>query len=162
MWTKAVGKGLHLIQQGLLIFNTNGNQGGMVQWPSNLAAKAQGYTYRTIWPPTSGSSLERLVACINVPWLLSCPGQVEIRHIIADRDRNHSEYPSSPQERGGPCYISIHNGKNTQYKARHSVSVQGMKATKTKEQKPSGGGGGNGQCWLEGRGRWVSHGRYST
>ena len=56
-------------------------------------------------------------------------------YIIVDRDRNHSEYPSSPQERGGPCYISIQNGNNTQYKARHSVSVQRMKATKTREQK---------------------------
>ena len=56
---------------------------------------------------------------------------MEIRHIIVDRDRNHSEYLSSPQERGGPCYISIYNGNNTQYKARHSVSVQGMKATHT-------------------------------
>ena len=54
---------------------------------------------------------------------------------IVDRDRSHSEYLSSPQERGGPCYISIQNGNNTQYKARHSVSVQGMKATKTREQK---------------------------
>ena len=67
MWTKVVGKGLHLIQQGLLLFNTKGNQGGMGEWPSNLAAEAQGHTYRTIWPLTSGSSLERLVAYDNVP-----------------------------------------------------------------------------------------------
>lgn len=56
-------------------------------------------------------------------------------YIIVDKDRKHSEYPSSPQERGRPCYISIHNGNNIQYKARHSVSVQGMKVTKTEEQK---------------------------
>ena len=67
MWTKVVGKGLHLIQQGLLLFNTKGNQGGMGEWPSNLAAEAQGHTYRTIRPLTSGSSLERLVAYDNVP-----------------------------------------------------------------------------------------------
>ena len=56
-------------------------------------------------------------------------------YIIVYRDRNHSEYLSSPKERGGPCYISIYNGNNTQYKARHSVSVQGMKATKKKKEQ---------------------------
>lgn len=34
-------------------------------------------------------------------------------YIMVQRDRNSSEYPSSPQEEGGPCSMSIHNGNNT-------------------------------------------------
>ena len=35
---------------------------------------------------------------------------------------------SSPQEEGGPCYITIHNGNNMQNKASHSFSAQAMDA----------------------------------
>lgn len=35
---------------------------------------------------------------------------------------------SSLQEGGGPCYITIHNGNNTQNKASHSFSAQAMDA----------------------------------
>ena len=88
----------------------------------SLAAEAQGHTYgkrmaSNLWE-LSGKTCS-LHQC-TITALMPRTGGSKT-YIMVQRDRNSSEYPSSPQEGGGPCSISMHNGNSTK---PNTVSAQ--------------------------------------
>ena len=76
----------------------------------SLAAGAQGQHMASNLRELSGKTCS-LHQCIITALMPRTGGNKT--YIMVQRDRNSSEYPSSPQEGGGPCSMSIHNGNNT-------------------------------------------------
>lgn len=101
------------------------------QRPSILATEAQAqHLWESYSLQTYGSSLERLVTYINVPWLPSCPKQVEIRHIhnmtnlnMISRDRNYILNTTHILSTWGRWALLHNNTRWKQYtKWSHSLS----------------------------------------
>lgn len=108
----------------------------------------------TVWPPTYGSSLERLVTYINVLWLPSDPEQGKIRLILwfIGIGIVLNTHPPPRKEVGPAPYQYTMETIQSQTLCLSSGSgCCGKKGTKAKQLKPFKWHEGSGQDWREDR-----------
>ena len=108
--TKVLGKGSHLTQQGPQTLNTHADHGGHGQWPPAQLLGLKAMPMASNLCEFSGKTCS-LHQCTITALMPRTGGNMT--YIMVQKDRNSSEYPFSPQEGGGPCSMSIHNGSNT-------------------------------------------------